>query len=179
MKKRHELPKSADPATSRYIDQLLGKESAFSDESLPAVAQTPKEKFLKAYTQNGGITRQALKTAGVTRDTLLDWQVNDPEFKKDFEEVQQHWVEELRKTAFLRAQAKSDVLLMFLLKSLQPEVFDDDVRKQQYVGLQGNKDNIPVRATLVRDNTFNFNISTEQAEEIREILHEPSEPSED
>lgn len=180
---RHELPKSVDPATHRYIDQLLGKEPAFSAES-PVPAQTPQQKFLDAYVSNGGITKSALKAAGVSRDTFIEWKTNDPEFKKGFEEVQTHWVEELRKTAFLRAQAKSDVLLMFLLKALQPDVFDEDVRKQQYVGLNNSKDAIPVRATLVRDNTINFNISKEQADEIREIItiesaEGPKEPPED
>lgn len=169
--------------TTRYIEQLLGKEATFSEEpeghegheSLP-VTSSQKERFLKAYTSNGGMTRNALKTAGISRDTLLQWQTNDPEFKKDFDEIQNHWVEDLRRTAFLRAQAKSDVLLMFLLKALQPQVFDDDVRKQQYVGLaNASKDAIPVRATLVRDNTFNFNISEDKAQEIRDILLENSE----
>ena len=62
------------------------------------------------------------------------------------------------------------VLLMFLLKAMRPDVFDEDVRKQQYTGLSSSKDNIPVRATLVRDNTFNVSLSTEKAEELRDIL---------
>ena len=182
------MAKDKTKDTTRYIEQLLGREPTFSspdpdpdpDVPSPSVSRDPKEAFLKAYTTNGGITRGALKTAGVSRDTLLRWQTDDPDFKKDFEEIQNHWVEDLRRTAFLRAQAKSDVLLMFLLKALQPQVFDDDVRKQQYVGLlNSSKDAIPVRATLVRDNTFNFNVSEEKAQEIREILLEDSESSED
>ena len=48
----------------------------------------------------------------------------DQEFKKAMKIAEEHWVEELRKAAFMRAQAKSDVLLMFLLKAMKPEEFD-------------------------------------------------------
>ena len=102
----------------------------------------------------------------------------DEKFRKAHKEAQSDWVEELRKAAMLRATAKSDVLLMFLLKSLQPDVFDDDVRKQQFVGLAGqNKDAIPVRATLVRENiSIEF---AEKAQELRELIVLDAEGPED
>jgi hypothetical protein len=64
---------------------------------------------------------------------------------------------------------------MFLLKAMKPEEFDDDVRKTQYVGLNSNPDNIPVRATLVRDNNIlvqNISLGTEQSDRLRDILKE-------
>jgi hypothetical protein len=59
---------------------------------------------------------------------------------------------------------------MFLLKAMKPEEFDDDVRKQQYVGINTNPNNIPVRATLVRDNNINISISSEKAHELRDLI---------
>jgi hypothetical protein len=163
-------------ATEKYINQLLGVEEPFSS----AVEKTSplsvdQQKFIDAYTTNGGITKSALRSSGVPRASLERWKTEDQEFKKAMKIAEEHWVEELRKAAFMRAQAKSDVLLMFLLKAMKPEEFDDDVRKTQYVGLNSNPDNIPVRATLVRDNNIlvqNISLGTEQSDRLRDILKE-------
>ena len=167
-------------ATEKYINQLLGVEEPFSS----AVEKTSplsvnQQKFIDAYTTNGGITKSALRSSGVSRASLERWKTEDQEFKKALKIAEEHWVEELRKAAFMRAQAKSDVLLMFLLKAMKPEEFDDDVRKTQYVGLNSNPDNIPVRATLIRDNQFlvqdnsvHISLGQDKADELRDILKE-------
>jgi hypothetical protein len=169
-KRRIDLPEAVDPATFKYIRQVTGQVPAFepSDEQLSNISEKQKN-FIRYYISSGGITKVALKQANATRDELNEWKTQDS-FQKAYKEAQEDWVEELRKAAMLRATSKSDVLLMFLLKAMRPDVFDEDVRKQQYVGLSASKDNIPVRATLVRDNTFNFSISSEKAEELRDIL---------
>lgn len=165
---------SNEEVVGRYISQMLGTEQVFEDfeefDSKKSKLKESQVRYLQAYMSSGGITKTALRLSMVDRETLDRWKADDPVFQKALRAAELHWVEELRRTAFIRAQAKSDVLLMFLLKSLQPEVFDEDIRKQQYVGLSNQKDAIPVRATLVRDNTINFNLSTEAAEEIREII---------
>lgn len=170
MKKKIDVPKSIDPAGLKYIRQVTGQEPAFSpmevsDTSLSSAQQS----FIRSYVSSGGITKTALREAGVSRAQLDEWKTQTV-FQKAFKDAQEDWVEELRKAAMLRATSKSDVLLMFLLKAMRPDVFDEDVRKQQYTGLSSSKDNIPVRATLVRDNTFNVSLSTEKAEELRDIL---------
>jgi predicted ATPase len=184
MKKRSQLPDTIDPTTTRYIRQLTGQEEVFAPE--PSMSSTPlgvsekQQRFLKAYSTSGGITKTALRESGTTRSELAEWRANEA-FQKAQKETEEEWVEELRKAAFLRATAKSDVLLMFLLKAMKPDVFDDDVRKAQHIGLSANPNNIPVRATLVRDNTINLvSISSEQASELRDILiSESSEGPED
>lgn len=171
-KKRKDLPPSIDPTMSKYIRQVTGQEAAFSPANIAIDANGITEKqrvFLRAYGSSGGITKTALKESNSTRADLAEWLTQEP-FKKAYKETQDDWVEELRKAAMLRATSKSDVLLMFLLKALRPDVFDEDVRKQQFVGIQNNKDAIPVRATLVRDNTINVSLTTQQADEIRDIL---------
>lgn len=168
---RVDLTASVDPSTMRYIRQLTGKESAFPmpTEKISSDLTERQDKFIRHYTSSGGITKEALKASGASRDELDQWLL-DEKFKKAYRHAQSDWVEELRKAAMLRATAKSDVLLIFLLKSLQPEVFDEDVRKQQFAGLAAqNKDAIPVRATLVRENvTIDF---MEKAEELRDMIH--------
>lgn len=181
-KKRTELPEAIDPSTFKYIRQLTGKEPAFSpvESSEQGTAHALPEKqqaFIRSYISSGGITKVALRESSVTRAQLDEWRAKDSLFQKAYKDAQEDWVEELRKAAMLRATSKSDVLLMFLLKAMRPDVFDEDVRKQQYTGLTNSKDNIPVRATLIRDNTFNVSVSsvgpafsTEQADELRDIL---------
>lgn len=171
-KSRAELPEAVDPSTFRYIKQITGQAPAFSpsDPSDPSLSDKQRT-FIRSYISSGGITKVALKESSATRAELEEWKTQTA-FQKSLKDAQEDWVEELRKAAMLRATSKSDVLLMFLLKAMRPDIFDEDVRKQQYTGLSASKDNIPVRATLVRDNTFNVSLglSPEKAEEIRDIL---------
>jgi hypothetical protein len=158
-------------ATEKYVDRLMGISEPFSlTKEKEGSLSRAQRAFIDAYASNGGITKGALKTSGVSRETLDEWKLKDEEFKKSLKIAEEHWVEELRKSAFIRAQSKSDVLLMFLLKAMKPEEFDDDVRKQQYVGVNTNPNNIPVRATLVRDNNINISISSEKAHELRDLI---------
>lgn len=169
---RAELPEAVDPSTFKYIKQITGQAPAFSpsDPSDPSLSDKQRT-FIRSYISSGGITKIALKESSATRRELEEWKTQVA-FQKSLKDAQEDWVEELRKAAMLRATSKSDVLLMFLLKAMRPDIFDEDVRKQQYTGLSASKDNIPVRATLVRDNTFNVSLglSPEKAEEIRDIL---------
>lgn len=176
MSKKTELLEKIDPTGLAYIRKASGREPIFSEAHVDPI-NTLSEKqriFLRAYGNSSGITKTGLRESGATRQELQEW-LTDDNFKKAYKEAQDDWVEELRKAAMLRATTKSDVLLMFLLKAMKPDVFDDDVRKSQYVGIQNNKDAIPVRATLVRDNTIVF--TSAQGDELRDILQAESEDS--
>lgn len=191
MKKPKDPKEAVDPITSRYIDQLLGVRKVFEEPAvLPQSKLSRKQQmFLDSYSSSGGITKIALSESGVTRDELTDWKATDEEFKKAIKIVEDDWVEELRKMAFVRASAKSDILLMFLLKSLKPDMFDEDVRKQQFVGLNNSSNNIPVRATLIRDHLVLETLgplghtgasmdSPDTEESSIEAPHSPEEPEE-
>ena len=52
-------------------------------------------------------------------------------------EAREQWHEGLRAVAMKRAAEKSDVLLIFLLKSLKPDLYDDELRKTKYLIEQG------------------------------------------
>lgn len=162
----------AKPEVAEMRAKMLGLKDAFADgleASKPSKPTKPSKAskaseaedqeltteqadFIRAYIRAGGITDTALVSTGITRVTLKKWQ-QQPAFQAAHAEAQQKWFEELRKAALLRAQAKSDVLLIFMLKALCPEVYDDNVRKARWMAQNGlvDNDNLPVRATLVRD----------------------------
>lgn len=155
-----------DPAIDRYLKQITGQAAAFESNEIAERGGLTKQQadFIQAYVSNGGLTHSALATASATRLMYQQW-LKEPAFNDALEEATTKWFEELRKSAFLRAQAKSDVLLIFLLKALKPEVYDDDIRKAQWLAKNGllGSENLPVRATLVRDNTFNVQINANAA----------------
>ena len=155
-----------DPAIDRYLKQITGQAAAFESNEIAERGGLTKQQadFIQAYVSNGGLTHSALATASATRLLYQQW-LKEPAFNDALEEATTKWFEELRKSAFLRAQAKSDVLLIFLLKALKPEVYDDDIRKAQWLAKNGllGSENLPVRATLVRDNTFNVQINANAA----------------
>lgn len=171
------LNQMTDPAQDLYFKQVLGVEPVFQNTPQDAPHEPPKPMtansprqiaedqsarkalFIQEYISSGGMTQTAISKSGITRAILKEWK-QDPSFQADLQEAEELWFEELRKAAFIRAQQKSDVLLIFLLKAMKPQVYDDDLRKAQWMATQGllGNQNLPVRATLVRDNTFNVHL---------------------
>ena len=153
---------SNDPYGLRPSGSRKSQESPFPtpDElnlNIPKIEEsqeltTQQANYIRAYIRAGGITDTALVSTGIDRVALKMWQ-QQPAFQAALAEAQEKWFEELRKAALLRAQAKSDVLLIFMLKALCPEVYDDNVRKARWMAQNGlvDSENLPVRATLVRD----------------------------
>src|SRR4051794_16077788 len=77
----------------------------------------------------------------------------DPDFLKRLDQRKQVWVEDIRAVAMERAKEKSDTLMIFLLKSLQPERYDDEIRRTRYLADNdmASPDAAPVQVSLVRD----------------------------
>jgi hypothetical protein len=96
-----------------------------------STSYTDKKKaaFLTAFRYEGHTTHgnisKSVKAAGVTRDCHYKWLKNDPQYKSDFEDAQEEIIEHLESKARERAAEKSDLLLIFLLKSLKPKVYGD------------------------------------------------------
>lgn len=99
-----------------------------------------QDKFIAEYYLNGGRKKAAAESSGCGWSTVKSWFADDEEFKKRVEEYREVWREDLRATARQRAVEKSDVLLMFLMKADQPEVYDDNVRKAIYLAKIGVPD---------------------------------------
>ncbi len=102
--------------------------------------QFKKARFL-TYFLELCIIGEAAKQAGVSRQTIYNWQKEDEQFKADFEDARQSIIEKLEKEAFRRActgvskpvfqggelvghiQEYSDTLLIFLLKGNAPQKY--------------------------------------------------------
>jgi hypothetical protein len=90
---------------------------------------TPKrdwsEPFFASYRQSGNV-RLACEAAGVTRQAAYARRDTDEEFAGRWAEAAESAVERLEDIAWKRAEAGSDVLVMFLLKGLRPEKYRDN-----------------------------------------------------
>lgn len=89
-----------------------------------------QQQFIAAYVENGGDKKAAAEQASIALRSVQRWFSEDLEFneklKKVFSEVEPLLLQE----AVRRALEGSDNLLKFLLKSMRPEVYDDNYRKQ-------------------------------------------------
>jgi hypothetical protein len=90
---------------------------------------TPKrdwsEPFFASYRQSGNV-RLACEAAGVTRQAAYARRDTDEEFAGRWAEAAESAVERLEDIAWKRAEAGSDVLVMFLLKGLRPDKYRDN-----------------------------------------------------
>lgn len=86
-----------------------------------------KPRFLEAYQQLGTVTHAAAR-AGVARSTVYAAIDADPTFSADWREARESAIEGLERVAIQRAVDGSDTLLIFLLKSLRPERYRDNVK---------------------------------------------------
>lgn len=79
-----------------------------------------REAFLLALENTGSVT-EASKAAGIDRVTAYRCKRTDSVFAKEWEEALERSADTLTDEARKRAFNGSDVLLMFLLKGLQPQ----------------------------------------------------------
>jgi hypothetical protein len=114
---------------------------------------SPREDaFIEAYWENGGRTDVTAKKLGIPVQTVYSW-FKRPDFREKVQERQAVWAEALRARALQRALDKSDTLLIFLLKSIAPETYDDNFRRTKWLTERGYSDPdapVPVRAILIR-----------------------------
>lgn len=108
-----------------------------------------QQHYIVSHIKFGGVKTKACEDCGIPRATVNFWFATVPEFKKAVLEAEDHWYESLLAAAMQRAVTKSDNLLMFLLKSRYPEVFDDGVRRAKWLRDNGMKDpDMPEPATI-------------------------------
>jgi hypothetical protein len=87
-----------------------------------------KKQFLKFYRQCG-LLEEAAISCGITTATVLDWRIEDEEFKKQYDDSKDNVVTLLEDALMKRAlSGKSDLALMFMLKANNPEKYDDKAR---------------------------------------------------
>ena len=93
-----------------------------------AIVHPKKAAFLAAYREMGNIAGAA-RAAEVGRQTHYEW-LGDPDYAREFADAKEDAIEHLEEVARSRAKAGSDTLMIFLLKSLRPEVYRDRVTHQ-------------------------------------------------
>jgi hypothetical protein len=110
-----------------------------------------QEKFAEAYIEAQGIVKQAAKKADVPYSTARLWLKTKP-FQQYLEKLRTDRLEALEAVAVKRAIEKSDMLLIFMLKSLAPEKYDDAIRQRRYVDEHGpsSEDAVPTKIVLVQ-----------------------------
>ncbi len=126
---------------------------------MSSAADTSKKKklFLKAYgleTHESYLNiSKACKASNVPRKTFYNWKDSDKEFKALFEEVEEASLDEVELTARKRGLEKSDLLLIFYLKSKRPKVFGDkkEVVVKDETKAEDHRDEILDRLTNIED----------------------------
>lgn len=93
-----------------------------SNKAAPAVHW--EKAFIDAYRQCGSMS-QSCDIAGIDRSTVHRRAQAYPEFMAMLEEAREEATDRLEAICRKRAEANSDVLLMFLLKALKPEKYRD------------------------------------------------------
>lgn len=109
--------------------------------------------FIAEYFANGGRKKAAAEKCDIGWTTIKRWFAEDPEFVERVNEFHDTWKENLRAVALRRASEKSDVLLIFMLKSIDPATYDDNLRKAIFLHRMGIHDpdaQPPTRILLVR-----------------------------
>lgn len=133
-----------EPTTDRYyIDsmQSLARTPA-------SIKQEIKEVFLQNLSRYCHVQKAAEAAGILCIRTLYNWRKIDPEFAEEYDEAYKIGLKSLEDEAFRRAQEGtevgiyyqgelidtkrefSDSLMMFLLKTKDPEQFSDRVRKE-------------------------------------------------
>lgn len=100
------------------------------------INRVKQETFAEAYIEAQGIAKIAARNSNTPYDTARRW-LSDPIFKKYLDQLKVERREMLEAIAFKRASEKSDTLLIFLLKSLAPEQYDDAIRLRKYAQEHG------------------------------------------
>lgn len=90
-----------------------------------------KRRALEAAELGAGTQKEAAEAAGVRPNTITYWKQNDPEFRRQWEEVQGQVADRLEMSALRRAEEGDATLTIFLLKSLRPAKFRDTIRVEQ------------------------------------------------
>ena len=109
--------------------------------------------FLAAYSKRGNIS-DAARAAKCHRSQHYEW-INDPDYADAFFQAQEQAVELLELEARKRATRGSDLLLIFLLKSLRPHIYRDNFKGEINV-------NTPMRVDL-------SNLTNEQLHTLRTL----------
>jgi len=86
--------------------------------------------FITAYIDANCKMSVAIETSAVPERTVYNW-LQEDDFNKELDKARKHLEHHLLAVAIDRASHKSDVLMIFILKSINPERYCDQARKEK------------------------------------------------
>lgn len=101
-----------------------------------------QDEFIVKYFECNGIKSRAAKKVGIDPTTVTRW-FKDEEFLERLESMREEFHGVLYTQLYARACKKSDTAAIFLLKSMNPEMYDDAIRKLKYMKEEGISDEPP------------------------------------
>ena len=131
-----------------------------------------KSKAIEIYAETCSVTG-ACSGVGIARSTWYTWLKEDEDFAEEVNKAREHVANVLEQEAVKRALAKSDLLIIFLLKGLKPDVYHDRVSSEI---THNNKVSDPGRVKI-DDKTLDKLIAA--AEDLRKARkqNKPNNPS--
>jgi hypothetical protein len=114
------------------FDQLAKEKNVEKIEStqrLDVIVPELKKNFLKHFRENG-LIKTAAELIGVDQPKIYEWMGEDEDFKEQVNIAREQMLPMLEEAMFARAlSGKSDLMLIFLAKSLKPEKYDEKARE--------------------------------------------------
>lgn len=113
-----------------------------------------QDAFITEFIANGLRKKAAADATGNGWSTVKEWFQFDEDFNQRVQDAKAEWLDNLRAAALKRAIQKSDTLMIFLMKSLDPECYDDNVRRAKWLAENNIQDpdaQGPVNVYLMRD----------------------------
>jgi hypothetical protein len=114
--------KGRRPARTTPTDKDAEEQPFAPPFSDPGISHPKKRAFLAAFAESGNISRAAA-AAEIDRRTHTNWLKDDKDYAAAFLEAREHAADTLEELARLRAAAGSDLLMIFLLKGLRPDIY--------------------------------------------------------
>lgn len=118
--------KKADIEAENTAKQIL-EEDDFKELS---VRQT---QYIAAHIACNGVKAKAARKSGINIGTVEYWFRENESFARSVKLAEQEICADLIGVGIKRAKERSDVLLMFFCKAFMPEMFDDNVRRKQFI----------------------------------------------
>jgi len=98
------------------------------------IRTTKKARFLRAVTKVGGGVLEAARVAKIHKATHSEWMKSDPLYPAEFAEACELGTQNMERIAVERANRKSDLLMIFMLKARRPEVYRELRQEHHHTG---------------------------------------------
>jgi len=159
--------KSYDP--TRTGDRMKKRKRARERRPRPRRGSSWQQVFLYELAQDGCVT-YACQAAGISRTVAYTTRQKDEEFALAWSDAVDESYEVLVKEAHRRALSGSDLLMIFLMKGLHPEVWRDNYRLPASVEL--DEQQLASMTSAITNAMVEANMSDAQKRAFRESLED-------